>query len=67
MEPIIIIAEEDEVKSKYGRDKTASIKLATCDKTGEQCLCICCDSSEDEYGEVCISIKYINEQVNKIG
>ena len=56
--------------TKYGIGKTecgfnrtgiARFAFCTCDITGDETLCVCMDSSEDEYGPIYVSLNYINK------
>lgn len=53
------------VEMSYGRTGEASIIFCKCDFTGEETYCIGVDCSNGEYGPLSISIKFINESLEK--
>lgn len=56
----------DGIAMGYGRYAHAVLKVAICDVTDMECLCVVIDTSEGEYGEVCISLDYINERSKEL-
>lgn len=51
-----------DISCNYGRLGTVIMREDVCQITKEKCLCVCCDSSEGEYGEIIISLEYLNKK-----
>jgi len=43
----------------WGRVGKAELKKTTCDKTGKNTLCLSIDTSEEEYGEINLSLDFL--------
>ena len=63
MEKIELVYDK-KIKTAYGRTIEASLEFTKCDLTGAETWCVCVDTSNGEYGDGRISIKYINENLN---
>lgn len=45
----------------FDRTGVAMFEFCQCDITGIETLCVCMDSSENEYGYIHVSLNYINK------
>lgn len=63
MEKIELVYDK-KIETACGRTVEASLEFTKCDLTGEETWCIRVDTSNGEYGDGRISIKYINENLN---
>lgn len=62
---VIKLIYDQEIETAYGRTLEATLEFTKCDLTGEETWCVCVDTSNGEYGDGRISVKYINETLNK--
>lgn len=56
----------DKIPCKYSRKGTVGLEIRKCDITGKEDLCVFMDSSEEEYGEIAVSLEYLNLQATKL-
>lgn len=64
MEKIELVYDQ-KIETAYGRTLEASLEFCKCDLTGEETWCVCVDTSNGEYGDGRISVKYINQMLDK--
>lgn len=53
-------------KAGYGRSRYVSIGKFYCHKCGNENISLSCDSSDGEYGDVCLCIKCLKEIMEKM-
>jgi hypothetical protein len=57
---------QEPVKMAYSRNAEAILEIRKCHITGEVTLCVCVDTSDGEYGDVNISLDYINKRAKEL-